>query len=59
MKTDLGVWREHLIQVLKNSPSKGRKFARWEASARYKHYWIVSFDIVERGELEVLPERPL
>ena len=59
MKTDLNVWREHLIQVLKDSPSKGRKFARWKVSVKYPPYVIVGNHIVERGELEVLPEIPL
>ena len=60
MKTVLSAWREHLIQVLKGSPYRERKFVRWKASVHCMRGSILNVGcIVERGELEVLPERPL
>jgi hypothetical protein len=58
METDLEEWKVHLIQVLKDSPSKERKFLRWKVSES-QLYRDVSEDIVvvvEDGELEVIPE---
>ena len=61
METDLKAWKVHLIQILKDSPSKERKFSRWKVSES-QLYCDISEDIVivvEDGELEVLPETPL
>ena len=53
---DLETWKRHLIEVLKDSPSKERKFLRWKVTEvpnfTYPHHDVV----VEVGELEVLPE---
>ena len=53
----LVVWKTHLIQVLKDSPSEERKFLRWNLIGSL---WFVAQDVVlEAGELEVLPETSL
>lgn len=61
IKTDLNAWKVHLIQVLKDSPSEERKFVRWRVSEKYTipHRGKRNLAVVEKGELEVLPERPL
>ena len=51
-------WKAGLIDVLKNSPSKDRKFLRWNLIQVYKdpiNDCHVS-EVAESGELEVLPE---
>lgn len=54
-------WKTGLIDVLKNSPSKDRKFLKWDIV----RLWLQPFDndgytrtVVEAGEMEVLPEPP-
>lgn len=57
MKKGLVVWKTHLIQVLKDSTSKERKFLRWKLIGSL---WFVAKGVVlEAGELEVLPETSL
>jgi len=54
-------WKEGLIGVLKDSPSKGRKFLRWIVVRIYDQSdgnRLVR-EVLEAGELEVLPESPL
>jgi len=54
-------WKAGLIDVLKNGPSKDRKFLRWVLIRVY----VPSVgdplvrEVLEGGELEVLPESPL
>lgn len=49
------MWKIHLIRVLKESPSKERKFLRWKVSGSRMDCGVAEY-IVENGELEVLPE---
>ena len=57
-KDDLDAWKALLIRILRESPSKGRKFVRWRGVERYTgdHPYLV---VAESGELEVFPERPV
>ena len=50
-------WKAGLIDVLKNSPSKGRKFLRWNITEICQDPSDSSYfrKFVEAGELEVLP----
>ena len=54
-------WKSGLIDVLKSSPSKDRKFLRWMVFRTYLQpvdkYW--AREVVEAEELEVFPESPL
>ena len=54
---DLKVWKVHLVQVLKESPSKERKFLRWKVSGSRLCRSLPGDAIaaVGNGELEVLP----
>ena len=57
LKKGLVVWKIHLIQVLKDSPSDERKFLRWKLIGSL---WFVAKGVVlEAGELELLPEKSL
>ena len=57
IETDLKAWKERLIEVLKDSPSKERKLLRWEVCEKRRSYSFGYLDVVlEEGELEVLPE---
>jgi len=60
-ETYLKLWKVHLIQVLKDSPSKERKLLRWKVSEREMPYGVTEYTVVvvEDGELEVLPETSL
>ena len=60
-ETSLKLWKAHLIQVLKDSPSKERKFLRWKISESQMPYGVseCTVVVVENGELEVLPETSL
>ena len=60
-ETYLKLWKAHLVQVLKDSPSKERKFLRWKISERQMPYGVSEYTVivVENGELEVLPETSL
>jgi len=57
-------WKRGFIDVLKDSPSKDRKFFRWWIAHTR---WIPrpnlppssSYDVVEKGELEVSPDTSL
>jgi hypothetical protein len=53
----LKLWKVHLVQVLKDSPSKERKFLRWKISEKEMPYGVTEYTVVlaESGELEVLP----
>jgi len=58
-ETDLNVWKRHVVEILKDSPSKEHKFLRWEVyETRRSPYGIFGGTkvILEEGELEVLPE---
>jgi len=59
VKVDLNTWKAYLIEVLKNSPSKERKFLRWKVGqnihAVHRGYHVV----LEEGELEVFSETSL
>lgn len=61
IKIDLNAWKTHLIQGLRDSPSKERKFVRWKASEEYTPSPVLERNlvVVESGELEVFPEKPL
>ena len=61
IETDLNMWKEEMIQVLRDSPSKERKFVRWKASVSNSldNPFDPNFVVVGSGELEVLPGRPL
>ena len=54
-------WKEGLICVLKNGPSKGRKFLRWIVVRIYLQSGgnPLVREVLEAGEMEVLPESPL
>ena len=57
LKKGLTIWKAHLIQILKDSPSEERKFLRWKL---VESLWFLGKDIVVMaGELEVLPETSL
>ena len=60
---DLKAWKRRLIKVLKDSPSKERKFLRWKVYYEGRRHGAFSprdIQVVgEEGELEVLPERSL
>ena len=51
-------WKAGLIDVLKNSPSKDRKFLRWNLIQVYKQPADDCYvsEVAETEELEVLPE---
>ena len=55
-------WKRGFIDILKDSPSKDRKFLRWGV-AHTRSYpgpnLPQSYDIVEKGELEVSPDTSL
>lgn len=52
---DRRVWKMNCIDVLKNSPSKNRKFLRWKVAQEYT-YPIDDYAVIEAEELEVSPE---
>ena len=55
-ETFLKEWTGLLIPVLKDSPSKERKFLRWKFS-EIRRFCIRGYTgVVENGKLEVLPE---
>ena len=58
---DLEIWKTHLVEVLKDSPSKERKFLRWRISKGQRHHDFPGGVQVVMGEgkLEVIPETPL
>lgn len=58
IKTDLKAWTLHMVQVLKDSPSKECKFLRWKISDTQAYRGVpgCNYVVVEKGELEVLPE---
>jgi len=55
------VWKAGLIDVLKSSPSKHRKFLRWNLVRTYMRLVDnrIIHEVVETEELEVLPESSL
>ena len=56
--TDSEAWRRHLIEVLKDSPSKAPKFLRWKVYERRRAPGDTPKCIqavVEEGGLEVFP----
>jgi len=56
---DLEAWKRYLVEVLRDSPSKERKFLRWRVREHWNHGFIWYTIDVEEGELEVLPETSL
>lgn len=56
----LETWKTRIVDVLKDSPSKDRKFLRWSNSRAYPKSYCASYDdeAVVAGELEVLPGPP-
>lgn len=56
LKKGLVVWKTHLLQALKGSPSEERKFLRWKL---IESSWYGEDIVVMAGELEVLPETSL
>ena len=56
-KKDLEVWKTYLVEVLKNSPSKERKFLRWRVYKGHRRRGTPrEVQVVVEGELEVFPE---
>jgi len=51
-------WKVSFIDVLKNSPSKNRKFLRWTVIRWQRIDYNYLREVVEAGELEVLPQSP-
>lgn len=51
------MWKRGLIDVLKDSPSKNRKFLRWSVASRRDY--LMRIAVLENGELEVFPETSL
>lgn len=51
-EADLKVWKRGVIEVLKDSASKDRKFLRWRV---YGGICNPGSALLEEGELEVLP----
>jgi len=49
-------WKRGLIDVLKKSPSKERKFLRWRFIATRSYSDYPRSRVLEKGELEVFPE---
>jgi len=58
---DLGRWKAFLVEVLKDSPSKERKFLRWKVykGKRHRGFPREVQMVVDEGELEVFPETSL
>ena len=50
-------WKKGLVDVLKSSPSKERKFLRWTVTRDFSR--ITLENTLEKGELEVFPETSL
>jgi len=51
LEEKMNVWKRGFADVLKDSPSKDRKFLRWRI--------VYTNDIMENGELEVFPRTSL
>ena len=51
----LETWKSRLVDVLKDSPSKDRKFLRWN-TPQVDYDVSYAGEIALAGELEVLPE---
>jgi len=58
-KRELKAWKRRVIEVLKNSPSKKRKFLRWKIYEGQRCDSVSGSVLVEEGEFEVLPETSL
>ena len=58
---DVEVWKTNLVQVLKDSPSKERKFLSWRIYKGQRRHDIprAAQVVVGEGKLEVLPETSL
>jgi len=56
---DLKAWKNRVIEILKNSRSKRRKFLRWKVYEGQRREGISGGILVEEGELEVLLETSL
>ena len=58
---ELETWKTCLIDVLKSSPSKERKFLRWNVAQRVLRSADVPYvwEVLRAGELEVLSGPPL
>lgn len=54
-ETDLTVWKSDMIEILKDSPSQGRKFLRWKVYESQRCNGISRGVIMMEGELEVFP----
>ena len=55
-------WKSDFIEILRNSPSESRKFLRWKKvvfNQGIRRRYRYDYQVVERGELEVLPETSL
>jgi len=52
------IWKKELVSLLRDSPSTDRKFLRWKLVQSYPRIrgGGRAYDVVENGELEVLPE---
>jgi len=61
VEMDLKAWKACLVEILKDSPSKERKFLRWKVYKSQRHHGISrgAQVVVEEGELEVFPETSL
>ena len=51
------VWKKGLVDVLKSSPSKERKFLRWRVTRDFPRSNLEK--TLEKGEFEVFPETSL
>ena len=53
--------KSEIIEILRNNPSESRKFLRWKKVVfnRGTIRYMYDYQVVESGELEVLPETSL
>jgi len=61
VEMDLKAWKACVVEILKDSPSKERKFLRWKVYKSQRPHGIPRgiHVVVEEGELEVFPETSL
>ena len=55
LEEKMNAWKRGLTEVLRDSPSKDRKFLRWRIIYRQTLVVPPGFDIVKNGEMEVFP----
>jgi len=59
LEEKMNAWKRGLTDVLRDSPSKDRKFLRWRIVYRRAFAVPQSYGILKSGELEVFPRTSL